>query len=239
MSFCHVISFIQEVPRSCCNMQLTHVSHLKVNCPQCRQSFCAACTQPSHIESCDEAELKRMDPAIRELMSKQNWKRCPVCRHLCERESGCNFMTCPSEQCTLTELHVPMWVPAFWCFLNVVSWTFPLRQRWNLLLLFVWGAASFFRSCSTLWRLWRSHWIARTLRFRLHEPTSAGHITSFATSSTATQRGSRWGGRLYSTEDYLQRPQDGVSKTFNLNPLKWPENGQKTKDIGIVQECPA
>merc|ERR1712238_278925 len=24
---------------------------------------------------------------------------CPNCRSLCERESGCNFMTCPSEEC--------------------------------------------------------------------------------------------------------------------------------------------
>eukprot|EP00438_Fugacium_kawagutii_P004463 Skav232386 [mRNA] locus=scaffold1077:325562:330093:- [translate_table: standard] len=47
-----------------------------VNCPQCKQSFCAACTQPSHLGSCEEAELKRMDPAIRELMAKQHWKRC-------------------------------------------------------------------------------------------------------------------------------------------------------------------
>eukprot|EP00913_Durusdinium_trenchii_P034042 g31865.t1 len=66
-----------------------------VNCPECRQSFCAACCQAAHgLESCEAAELQRTG-----LMMQQNWKRCPSCRHLCERESGCNFMTCPSEQC--------------------------------------------------------------------------------------------------------------------------------------------
>eukprot|EP00434_Breviolum_minutum_P020780 symbB.v1.2.018328.t1/scaffold1417.1/size119926/2 len=70
-----------------------------VNCPQCKQSFCTACTQPAHLGTCEDAELQRMDPQLREMIKKENWKRCPVCRHLCERESGCNFMTCPSEQC--------------------------------------------------------------------------------------------------------------------------------------------
>eukprot|EP00928_Gymnodinium_smaydae_P003352 TRINITY_DN11203_c0_g1_i2.p1 TRINITY_DN11203_c0_g1~~TRINITY_DN11203_c0_g1_i2.p1 ORF type:complete len:222 (+),score=34.82 TRINITY_DN11203_c0_g1_i2:1133-1798(+) len=40
-----------------------------------------------------------MDPHLRELLEKENWIRCPVCKMLCERESGCNFMTCPSEEC--------------------------------------------------------------------------------------------------------------------------------------------
>ncbi len=71
----------------------------EVNCPQCKQSFCTACTQPAHLGTCEDAELQRMDPQLREMIKKENWKRCPVCRHLCERESGCNFMTCPSEQC--------------------------------------------------------------------------------------------------------------------------------------------
>ncbi|CAE7538222.1 ARI10, partial [Symbiodinium sp. CCMP2456] len=70
-----------------------------VSCPQCSQRFCAACAQPAHAGSCEDAEMQRMDPALRRLIAQQNWKRCPVCRHLCERESGCNFMTCPSEQC--------------------------------------------------------------------------------------------------------------------------------------------
>ncbi|CAJ1430399.1 unnamed protein product [Effrenium voratum] len=70
-----------------------------VNCPQCRQSFCAGCCQASHLGSCEEAELRRLDPEMRKLMEQESWVRCPACRHLCERESGCNFMTCPSEQC--------------------------------------------------------------------------------------------------------------------------------------------
>ncbi|CAE8660928.1 unnamed protein product [Polarella glacialis] len=72
----------------------------EVLCPGCSRHFCAGCETPTHPgTSCEAAELERMDPLLRQLISQQNWKRCPVCRNLCERGSGCNFMTCPSEQC--------------------------------------------------------------------------------------------------------------------------------------------
>lgn len=72
----------------------------EVTCPVCVRAFCAGCGQPAHAgASCEAAELERMDPELRRLIARENLKRCPVCRHLCERESGCNFMTCPSEQC--------------------------------------------------------------------------------------------------------------------------------------------
>lgn len=56
------------------------------------------------------AELQRMDPQLREMIKRENWKRCPVCRHLCERESGCNFMTCPSEQCNFGRGEWTLWL---------------------------------------------------------------------------------------------------------------------------------
>eukprot|EP00929_Paragymnodinium_shiwhaense_P088613 TRINITY_DN48927_c0_g1_i2.p1 TRINITY_DN48927_c0_g1~~TRINITY_DN48927_c0_g1_i2.p1 ORF type:complete len:452 (+),score=23.29 TRINITY_DN48927_c0_g1_i2:61-1416(+) len=71
-----------------------------VTCPLCACRFCAACSQASHPGmTCESAELARMDPKLLELLKSQNWKRCPECRSLCERDSGCNFMTCPSERC--------------------------------------------------------------------------------------------------------------------------------------------
>jgi len=71
-----------------------------ITCPICAAPFCAGCCQSSHAGmSCEAAELQRMDPQFRKLLEKENWVRCPSCRNLCERESGCNFMTCPSEQC--------------------------------------------------------------------------------------------------------------------------------------------
>lgn len=72
-------------------------------CPECAQAFCAACSLPAHAGStCEDAELAelgRLDPALRRLIENETWTRCPACRSLCERESGCNFMTCPSEDC--------------------------------------------------------------------------------------------------------------------------------------------
>jgi len=71
-----------------------------VTCPTCSCNFCAGCCQQAHPGlTCEDAEFRRMDPALRKLMEKETWVRCPSCRHLCERESGCNFMTCPSEVC--------------------------------------------------------------------------------------------------------------------------------------------
>lgn len=75
-------------------------SRSEVTCPACLRPFCAACEQPVHSgASCEAAEIDRMDPELRRLIAAQSWKRCPACRNLCERDSGCNFMTCPSEQC--------------------------------------------------------------------------------------------------------------------------------------------
>lgn len=72
----------------------------EVGCPNCGNGFCAGCGQPCHTgKSCEAAEIDGMDPELRRLIQQQSWKRCPVCRNLCERESGCNFMTCPSEEC--------------------------------------------------------------------------------------------------------------------------------------------
>jgi len=71
-----------------------------VVCPLCTQPFCASCCHPAHAGvSCKEAEHETMDPELRRLIAAENLKQCPSCRHLCQRESGCNFMTCPSEQC--------------------------------------------------------------------------------------------------------------------------------------------
>jgi len=71
-----------------------------VTCPLCSGAFCAGCCEPAHTGlSCEAAELQRMDPQLRRMMERESWVRCPSCRNLCDRESGCNFMTCPSEEC--------------------------------------------------------------------------------------------------------------------------------------------
>jgi len=91
-------------PTAGCTQMLVPSEHVRdrrvVVCLVCTQPFCASCSQPAHVGlSCEAAEYERMDPELRRLIAANNWKRCPSCRHLCERESGCNFMTCPSEHC--------------------------------------------------------------------------------------------------------------------------------------------
>eukprot|EP00746_Dinoflagellata_sp_MGD_P026919 gnl/MRDRNA2_/MRDRNA2_163438_c0_seq1.p1 gnl/MRDRNA2_/MRDRNA2_163438_c0~~gnl/MRDRNA2_/MRDRNA2_163438_c0_seq1.p1 ORF type:complete len:341 (+),score=39.21 gnl/MRDRNA2_/MRDRNA2_163438_c0_seq1:307-1329(+) len=79
----------------------TYVSEcLTVTCPECQASLCAACSQIAHApSSCKDAEDARMDTEFAQLLDSEDWVRCPVCRYVCERGHGCNFMTCPSERC--------------------------------------------------------------------------------------------------------------------------------------------
>jgi len=72
----------------------------EITCPTCGRAFCAGCCEDAHPgQSCEAAELQRMDPELRRPIAMENLKRCLACRFFCERESGCNFMTCPSEVC--------------------------------------------------------------------------------------------------------------------------------------------
>mmetsp|Transcript_133001 Transcript_133001/g.296623 ORF Transcript_133001/g.296623 Transcript_133001/m.296623 type:complete len:108 (+) Transcript_133001:3-326(+) len=50
--------------------------------------------------SCEaHAARDKADRDFEELMKKNGWQRCPQCRASCERQSGCNFMTCASSAC--------------------------------------------------------------------------------------------------------------------------------------------
>mmetsp|Transcript_21499 Transcript_21499/g.47696 ORF Transcript_21499/g.47696 Transcript_21499/m.47696 type:complete len:411 (-) Transcript_21499:329-1561(-) len=91
-------------PSAGCGKVIVHRSVVEraeaVSCPTCSRKFCGACCQAVHPgASCESAEAERMDPELKALMAQEHWKRCPSCRSLCERECGCNFMTCPSESC--------------------------------------------------------------------------------------------------------------------------------------------
>ena len=57
------------------------------------------------------------------------------------------------------------------------------------------------------WRFWRSHRLARTFWFRVHEQTGARHVIAISAAATNTQRSTR-GGRRHRTANYLWRPQE-------------------------------
>jgi len=73
-------------------------------CPECRQSFCGRCGFQHPGSSCEAYRTwrKENDSAEREfdrLMEREKWQRCPHCKVACERQHGCNFMTCHSAHC--------------------------------------------------------------------------------------------------------------------------------------------
>ena len=57
------------------------------------------------------------------------------------------------------------------------------------------------------WRFWRSHRLARTFWFRVHEQTGARRVIAISAAATNTQRSTR-GGRRHRTANYLWRPQE-------------------------------
>ncbi|KAH9305590.1 hypothetical protein KI387_009994 [Taxus chinensis] len=70
-------------------------------CPNCRKLFCAQCVVPWHAGfECNE--YQRLSPSEREqddlkllmLAKEKQWQRCPKCRTLVERDSGCSHMIC-------------------------------------------------------------------------------------------------------------------------------------------------
>lgn len=92
-------------PSSDCAYQFLAAPDMaEVRCPQCRKAFCAQCGCTHQGVSCkSHAEQRRPDDQadrdLEELIKQQCWQRCPCCRAACEREDGCNFITCHSEIC--------------------------------------------------------------------------------------------------------------------------------------------
>mmetsp|Transcript_47588 Transcript_47588/g.113093 ORF Transcript_47588/g.113093 Transcript_47588/m.113093 type:complete len:301 (-) Transcript_47588:182-1084(-) len=75
----------------------------EVSCPDCSTSFCPCCGGSHPGLSCEEHQAReRQNPeqlAFEEYVKEQGLKSCPVCGVVCEREQGCNYMTCPSAKC--------------------------------------------------------------------------------------------------------------------------------------------
>jgi hypothetical protein len=57
-------------------------------CQKCNARTCANCRGKSHFGPCSAGE----DAAFMEFASSKNWKRCPTCRRMVEKEDGCSHM---------------------------------------------------------------------------------------------------------------------------------------------------
>jgi hypothetical protein len=78
----------------------------EVQCPKCKRPFCPKCQQRHPGVPCERYAAWRRsenpgagDRELEELIRKEKWQRCPCCQAPAERQIGCNFMTCYSEQC--------------------------------------------------------------------------------------------------------------------------------------------
>ncbi|KAL0050976.1 hypothetical protein WJX82_011428 [Trebouxia sp. C0006] len=83
--------------RDCSNLLIVKkTTHAEVECSACRAYLCTICRGFGHSGmSCAEAKASRVDDSdTLSLATQQGWKRCPSCRHVIERQTGCNHMTC-------------------------------------------------------------------------------------------------------------------------------------------------
>ncbi|KAK3848109.1 MAG: hypothetical protein J3R72DRAFT_429885 [Linnemannia gamsii] len=61
------------------------------HCPYCSKPFCSMCYGEAHKGiNCQQ----RLDKIFNTLATESNWKSCPSCRHMIQKESGCDHMTC-------------------------------------------------------------------------------------------------------------------------------------------------
>merc|ERR1711948_205749 len=89
---------------TCSGRFLAPPSVEEVRCPTCHTVFCSRCGNSHRGMTCSQySERMRqgdgVDKELEELIKQQCWQRCPCCKAACEREEGCNFITCHSEIC--------------------------------------------------------------------------------------------------------------------------------------------
>ncbi|XP_071700007.1 E3 ubiquitin-protein ligase RSL1-like [Rutidosis leptorrhynchoides] len=66
-------------------------------CLNCKQPFCFKCNAPWHVgyRSEESAEMRDANDIAFGVLSERNqWMRCPVCRHCVERVTGCGIIRC-------------------------------------------------------------------------------------------------------------------------------------------------
>lgn len=89
----------------CSNRFLAEAEIRLAQCPVCRLEFCAPCGNLPHpAMTCEEnkqfvKDSDENEQALQELIKKEKWQRCPVCKAPCDRDTGCNYMTCYSSEC--------------------------------------------------------------------------------------------------------------------------------------------
>ncbi|KAF8317321.1 hypothetical protein DL93DRAFT_550841 [Clavulina sp. PMI_390] len=67
-------------------------------CPRCACAICIRCRVARHGDmTCEEYKVSKTamtDPQLTKLMAQNKWARCPGCKILVERTSGCRHMRC-------------------------------------------------------------------------------------------------------------------------------------------------
>ncbi|ETV77981.1 hypothetical protein H257_08207 [Aphanomyces astaci] len=93
---------VLKCPTTSCSTTVNvpgHIHQAPVLCPKCALEFCAACGLRWHAEfDCAMNKLHLEDEKAAALLQatidKLQWKRCPWCRAVVERASGCAHITC-------------------------------------------------------------------------------------------------------------------------------------------------
>lgn len=83
-----------ELPSGECSRSLR-----KTECPECREAFCFRCQSRWHEgQTCAQfahaSGAAALDRALEKLAKRSNWRRCPKCRIVVERDAGCRHIIC-------------------------------------------------------------------------------------------------------------------------------------------------
>ncbi|KAL3476177.1 hypothetical protein BJX99DRAFT_258691 [Aspergillus californicus] len=83
------------VPTCSAFIHPSRLHHNLGSCPACGVNTCSLCSKQEHTHNCQE------DPDDKEVLAMaraEGWKRCPSCRRMVERVTGCNSMRCMCGQ---------------------------------------------------------------------------------------------------------------------------------------------
>ena len=91
---------------NCTYGQYIAESREEFTCPQCAVVFCPKCKLEVHPKiTCDQQkDLKNIsDPYFRIQIKEGKMKICPWCKTLIEKDEGCKYILCKSEDCKKTK----------------------------------------------------------------------------------------------------------------------------------------
>ncbi|CAD8091125.1 unnamed protein product [Paramecium sonneborni] len=111
MALEHHQQFIECLNEKCIEKFIIWKDAEYIQCPTCKIKFCRKCSLEYHLDKgidCEKQKELLRDVFYLEMKKNFNYCRCPKCKNMCEKISGCNFMycRCKSNFCFLCDVEL-------------------------------------------------------------------------------------------------------------------------------------